>query len=229
MDRIVIVGTSSTAKNVHNFIKEYSLYEVLGFAVNQRYKTKKSFCGLPVYTIETLDSVIDKQKDFLFVAIQWNNLNADRRSVYEQLKAKGYKFANLISPNAIIHGEIKGDNCWIADYVVIDFSSSVYNNVFLKIGASILDNVTIYDHCFVGAKSLIAGGCKIGEQSFVGLSATIFDDVTIGKKCIIGASTSVKRNMNDYSLIKTDINNNIVKVYSKDTIEGKLQFQKNVR
>lgn len=229
MRRIVIVGVSSTANMVYNFITRYTLYDVVGFAVNESYKDVDVFCGLPVFSLETLESIINKETDYLFVAIQWNNLNADRRRVFEGLKQYGYKFANLISPNAIVNGQIKGENCWVCDQVVIDSGAILRDNTFVKTGAYIADNVHVGPHCFIGARSLIAGGVKVGEQTFVGLSATIFDDVVIGDKCIVGATTAVKRNLDNYSVIKTSIANYEIRNYTEEVIESKLQFKKNVR
>ena len=111
----------------------------------------------------------------IFVAIQWNRCNSDRKSVYLRLKKEGFRFANLISPNAIVNGLILGDNCWITDMVVVDFGSIINNNVFVKVMAYVGPNTHICDHCFIGAKSTIGGSTTIGEQSFVGINSTIFN------------------------------------------------------
>ncbi len=229
MDRVVIIGTSSTAKNVYNFIQKYNLFEVVGFAVNNHYKECDTFCNRPVYAIEDIDGVIDKSSDYLFVAIQWNNLNADRRRVFESLSEQGYKFANLISPTAIVNGTINGENCWICDQVIVDFGTIIDDNVFVKTGAYVADNVFVDSHCFIGAKSLIAGGVRIGKQTFVGLSATVFDDVHIGDKCLIGAVSVVKRHVEDYTVVKVKTTDMCVKQYDPDLIESKLQYKKNIR
>ncbi len=229
MDRIVIIGTSVAASNVCKFIEKYKLYDVLGFAVNREFKTEDTYLGKPVYEIESLNQIIDKAKDYIFVAIQWNRLNADRRKVYEQLKFEGYRFANLVSPMASINGTLNGDNCWITDFVCIDTDAVIGNNVFVKVGAWVGDHALVGDHCFIGAKSTVGGGVKIGEQSFIGLGAIVFDDTTVGKKCIVGAATALKRNLPDCCVYKTVSNNFIVKEYPESEIEGKLLFRKNVR
>ena len=229
MKNLIIIGLSSTAKTIFAFISKYKLFNVIGFAVNERYKNCDEFCDKPVYSIEDLESIINKENDFLFIAIQWNNLNADRKSVFIDLKTKGYKFANLISPNSIINGIVAGENCWIADNSIVDFNSIVQNNVFVKVGAMIGPNCVIENHSFIGAKSTIGGGSIIKEQSFIGLGAIIFDEVIIGKKCIVGAASILKRNLNDFSLYKTLSDNCITKEYDEKIIETKLQFKMNKR
>lgn len=229
MENLIIIGTSTTAKTIFQFVQRYLLYNVLGFAVNENYRTIESFCGLPVYAIENLEKVIDKNKDKLFVAILWNHLNADRKNVYVSLKEKGFLFANLLSPKASINGKIIGDNCWVGDFVTIDFDTVIHSNVQIKTGAHVGHESIIHNHCFIGARSVIGGKVIIGSQSFVGLAATIFEQVQVGEKCIVGAATALKRNLNDFSVHKTANDNYITKQYSSDEIEEKLVASKNIR
>lgn len=229
LENIIIIGTSTAANNIYNFIEKYRLYNVLGFAVNEEYITSNTFLGKPVFCIEKLDDTIDKENVSVFVAMQWNKLNSERRKVYEELKSKGYRFANLISPLASINGAIAGDNCWISDFACIDTDSVIGNNVFIKIGALVANQTEISDHCFIGARAVVAGGCKVGEQSFIGLGAIILDDTTIGKKCIVGAGTTVKRNLPDCSVCKLAAESCITRQYPDEIIESKLMFSKNIR
>lgn len=229
MKRLIIIGTSTTAATILQFVQHYKLFNVIGFAVNKSYLTADEYCGLPVYPIEELDTIINKENDRIFVAMQWNKLNAERRSVYERLKCEGWHFANLVSPHAVVNGLLVGDNCWIADNAIIDFGATIGNDVFVKIAAFVADNTTVHDHCFIGAKSTIGGGCTIGEQTFVGLNSTIFDCTTIGRKCLVGACSIVKRNLPDFTRCKTSSDTCEIKQFGEDEIESKLMFKKNVR
>lgn len=229
MRNLVIFGTSTTAESIYEFVVYHKLFNVVGFTVDN--KEINEFKGLPVYNLSELEvkSTFNKNEDFLFVAIQWNYLNKVRRNVYKRLKSEGYKLANIISPNTLIYGEIKGDNCWISDFVIIEHSSKIGSNIYIKTKAYVAHGCIIENHCFIGANSFIAGLVKIGEQSFVGISSNIFDDLVIGKKCLVGACTIVKRNMPDFSSIKTNSENYIVKNYTEDEIESKLVSSKNIR
>lgn len=232
ISNLMIFGTSTTAESIFRTVTYHKLYNVIGFVVDKNQREKEKFCNLPVYNLEDIGSKLvpfDKNSDFLFVAIQWNYLNKIRRNVYERLKKEGFKFANIVSPNALIYGTLTGDNCWISDFVVIDTDSKIGNNVFIKTKAYIAHYTTIYDHCFIGSNSFIAGSTEIGEQTYVGISSNIFDGVRIGKKCLIGACTIVKRNLPDFSIIKTEnILQTIIQSDSNE-IENKLIVAKNVR
>ena len=229
MEKLIIVGLGPTARHVFSFVQYHQLYNLIGFAVNSSYKTDNMFCGLPVYTLENLKEEVQEDDYVVFVALMWNHLNRDRKKLYEYCKTKGYRMTNLISPLAVIRGEIQGDNCWIHDFVVIQNNTIIGSDVLLMAYAFIGGDSIVNSHCFFAARSLLAGGCTIGEQSFVGLSATVFDDTVVGKKCIIGACSAVKRNLPDYSRCIISSETIVVKQYSEDEIERKLVFSLNKR
>lgn len=220
--KLMLVGISTTAQTIYEFISDYKIFDVIGFAVDTEFMIQDTFCGLPVFDIEQLPKSFDKRRDYLFVCIQWNRLNADRRDVYLRLKQQGFRFANIISPHAIIHGTIEGDNCWISDNVVIEPNAIIHNNVFVKTGAIVCHDTTIYDHAFIGARSLLSGKVSVGEQSYVGVCATIFDCTRIGSKCLIGAGTVIKRNVPDFTIIKLPNDTTIIQTYEESNIENKL-------
>ena len=157
MKRLVIIGTSETAERILVFCNIYKLYDVVGFAIDAKYKEFDTFHGLPVWEMEALDKHIDKKKDLLYVALFWNHLNGDRRRLYERLKEQGYHFANIISPKASVRGNI-GENCWVMDYAVVQEGAEVDDNVIIADMAVVGNLDSIGAHCFIGARSMIMGG-----------------------------------------------------------------------
>lgn len=230
MKKIILIGTADTARDAYCFINDYKLFEVIGFAVDERYRTCNEFCGLPVYDTAKLTEKIDKNKVGLFAPIMWNHLNRQRRDVYERLSSEGFQFVNLISPTAVIHsGTVIGNNCWISDGVIIGSNARIGNNVFIMAKGWVAHYSIIENHCFLAGASMIAGKTIVGEQSFIGINAMIFDGVTIGRKCLVGACCHVKRSLPDYSLVKTSSDSMQTVQYDADSIEEKLVAAKNIR
>lgn len=228
MKKLVIVGLGPNARHVYSFVQYHKLFEVVGFAVNSQYKDRDSFFDLPVYALEEIEEHVDMKETGFFAALLWNRLNADRKLLYNTLKEKGCRLANIISPTAAIRGRLTGDNCWIHDYVVIQNNTTIGNNVAIMAQSLVGANTTVGDHCFFGARSIIGGGSKIGDQTFVGMNCTVFDGTTVGKKCILGACTVIKRNVPDYTLCKTNVDYQM-RQYGEDEIENKLLASKIVR
>lgn len=217
---LCIIGIGETAERVYNFCKRYNLYNIVGFAVDKCFIQEKTFSGLPIFPLENLEQYIDKSNCLLFVALFWNNLNGDRRRLYERMKKHNWQFATIVSPHASIRGNI-GENCWVMDYVVTQENSFVGDNVFIADFVFVGHSAIIESHCFLGARSTIMGSAVIGEQSFIGISATVFDVVSIGKKCLVGACSIQKYNMPDCSVCKISTTNNIIKQYQENEIESK--------
>jgi sugar O-acyltransferase (sialic acid O-acetyltransferase NeuD family) len=230
MKKLAIIGASTNARVIYKFITHYNFFDVTCFAVDKEYKSGDHFLGLPLILIEELPNFINKDQDLVFIGVQWNRLNSDRRYLYEKIKAQGYNFARILSPTAIIHEDVMlGDNIWIADNVVVETNCNIGSNSFIKTSAIVAESTIIKDHCFIGANSTIGGGCIINEQCFVGLAATVFEQVNIGRKCLIGARTIIKRNLPDYTLVKTNTNNQVIKYYDSISIEEQLIAKSNVR
>lgn len=229
MEKLVIVGMGANSRLALSFVQSHQLFDIIGFAVNEKYKDRDEFEGYPVYSLENLPEELGFTDFSVFVSLLWNHLNRDRRIVYEFCKSKGYRMANLVSPLSVVRSPIVGDNCWIHDHVVIQNNTKIGSDVAIMQGTLIGADAIVEDHCFFGAHAILAGGCTLGEQSFVGIRATVFDDTHIGKKCIIGACTAVKRNMPDFSKYVTTSDNIVIKEYSENEIENKLVFSVNVR
>lgn len=226
---LIIVGTSTTAEHVLEFVRHHDLFDVVGFAVSEQYRTVDEFQGLPVYSLERLREDCPVSELCVFVAMMWNRLNADRRKVFNYCREQGLEMVNLISPLAVVRGRLEGSNIWVHDFVVIQNDASIGSDTFIMAYGLVGASARVGKHCFLAARSLVAGGSSIGEQSFVGLSATVFDDTQVGQKCIVGACTAVKRNLPDFSKCITSADNVVVKQYAEEEVESKLQFRLNKR
>lgn len=227
--KLIIVGIGATAVRVYNIVKMYDLYDVIGFAIDSEYIKEKTFMDLPIHDLHDIKRISETNDALVFVAIFWNNLNKDRRTVYERLKNQGIKFANIISPTAIIRGRINGGNCWINDYVVVQSNVDIAEDIFIMDTALIGNETKIGAHTFIAPSGKVGGGAELGEQCFVGINAVVFDDTKIGNRCIIGACTAIKRNLPDNTVCKVAVANTVTKEYSPEVIESKLRTNHNVR
>lgn len=234
MKNLVIVGISDTADRIARFVERYSLYNIIGCTVNKEYVPEGGMAEVggqnrKVFPLEELDKFIDKENDLLFVAVLWNRLNADRRYLYEKVKLMGYHFANIISPNAQVRGELLGDNCWICDGVIVQEHVKFGNDIFVMDNAMVGHWTMVSDHVFIAIRATVCGAVDIGEQCYIGANATVFDEVHIGKKCLIGGATVVKRSEPDFSVVKIPSDTMIIKQYPEDVIESKWMAHHNVR
>lgn len=227
MEDIYLVGASTTAIRVVELIKYHKLYNIKGFIVDDNYKNTDEYYGLPLLSLSEFKQIENYIKIPIFICIGWNRLNLDRKNVFESFKE--FNLINIISPTAIIRGEVLGRNIYIGDNCIIDIKTKIFDNVFLDHNVFLGYNVTIRKHAFLGVRTVFGGSVVVGEQCFVGMGALIFDKTIVGNRCIISGGEIIKRNTVDNCTIRSKDGKQITKVYSEDEIINKLIAVKNVR
>jgi len=123
-----------------------------------------------------------------------------RQRVYEQWTAKGYAFATLAHPSAVIAPEAHieagaqvmalaavqpgarlGSNCLINTKASIDHDTAIGAHSHVAPGATVCGGVTIGAGCHIGAGATVVQGIAIGQGSVVGAGATVVKDVAAGQ------------------------------------------------
>lgn len=201
MEKLLIIGAGYLAEEVVSFIQRYDLFEIIGFAVDTNY-IKEEHMGYPVYNLKNIENGIDKNEAKIFIAISWYQyLNKYKREKYDELKAKGFHFANLISPSATVLSQDIGEGNWIDDQVYIAYGSSIGSNNTFRPCSYVAHHSSIGNHNVLSIKSTICGSVTMGDCSFIGASALVFNKVRIGNKCIVGGGAIAKRDLLDYSMV----------------------------
>lgn len=227
MKDIYLVGASTTAIRVIELIRHHNLFRIKGLIVDDEYKQDETFYELPLLGVSEFKKKANCFDVALFICIGWNRLNSDRKKVFNTFKE--FNLVNIISPTAIIRGDILGRNVYVGDNCIVEAKSKIFDNVYIDHCAFIGYNVAILNNVFLALRSTLAGSVKIGEQSFIGMGALIFDKTIVGNKCIISGGEIVKRNIADNSIVRSKNGEQIIKSYTEEEIIYKLIASKNVR
>lgn len=216
-EKLIIVGTGSATGEVVDFIEMYDLFDIVGYAADEAYIKEDTLNGCPVYPLERLDRYMEDGTK-LFIAISWyQRLNSLKRKKYEELKARGFTFANLISPTATVNTVEMGEGNWIGDGCYLAYNTRIGNNNTFRPLACLCHGSEVGNHSIIGVRSNIAGHTTIGNQVYVGIGATVFNKLIVGDKCVIGGAAVVKRNLPAYSLVIAA--DSIVKQKDSESIE----------
>ncbi|WP_448217418.1 acetyltransferase [Endozoicomonas sp. 2B-B] len=191
MKNLVIFGNGEQAELAWFFFSKDSEYNVVAFVVDKDFKESDTFCDLPLITTDNLTRDYPPEKNSVFVAIGYNQVNKLRESKYLQMKEKGYNLASYVSSKATIWSESIGENCFILEDNTIQPFVTIGDNVTLWSGNHIGHHSIIEDHCFITSHVVISGGVTIGHHSFIGVNATLRDHIKVGSANVIGASASI--------------------------------------
>jgi sugar O-acyltransferase (sialic acid O-acetyltransferase NeuD family) len=191
---LIIIGLSNNSKLAAYYFETDTLYNVIGFAVNSKYKNVDFFKGLPVFELESLEVNFPPSQVDVFVAIGYKEMNTIRENLYKEIKRKGYFLPNYISSKCtFLTQEQIGDNNFILeDNTIQPFVKIGSNNVFWS-GNHIGHDVEIGNHNFITSHVVISGFTKIKDNCFLGVNATLRDDIEIANKTLIAAGAIIMK------------------------------------
>jgi len=195
MAKVIVFGIRDFASLAHYYLRNDSLHEVIAFSVNEKYLPEEGrFEGLPTVAFENVDRIYPPEAYSFFVPMSHRKMNLDRKSIYDQVKAKGYGFISYISSKAtVFHENSIGENCFILEDNTIQPFAAIGNNVVMWSGNHIGHHSLIGDHVFFTSHVVLSGNCVVEPFCFFGVNAAIRDRLRIAEGSFIAMSTSVTK------------------------------------
>lgn len=127
-----------------------------------------------------------------------------RRQVFETFSGRGYRFAAVVHPAAIVAADVTLDEgAQIMAGAIIQSGTAVGRDVIVNTGARIDHDCRIGDHVHVAPGATLSGGVVVGAGTHVGVAAAVIQSVTLGRNCLIGAGTVVTRDVADDTRLVT--------------------------
>ncbi len=193
---LIIVGTGEFATIASQYFEEENKYNIIGFAVEKRYKNKESFMGKKVYDLEEIAVYFDPQNIVVFVAIVYQELNRARTRIYQMLKEMGYGFATYISPYSFVGKEVHvGENSFVFENNTLQYNVTIGNNVVIWSGNHIGHSSKIKDNCYIASHVCISGHTVIGKNSFLGVNSSVANDVTLPDDTVVAMGAAVNKSI----------------------------------
>lgn len=115
----------------------------------------------------------------LALAIGYRDLDA-RWTVFQRVKARGYRLPPLVHPRAYVHDPGRLDEgCFVMAGAVVDLAASLGALVVAWPGVVVNHDSVVGENCFLSPNATVCGCVTIGRQVFVGAGATIVDHVEV--------------------------------------------------
>lgn len=201
--KLVIVGDGEFAEIAYEYFTHDSSYDVAAFAVERDYLKKNELFGLPVVAFEDLAAQYPPDRYDAFVAVTYTQLNRVRARLFRAAKANGYRLASYVSSHAFVWRNVEvGENCFIFEANVVQYSARIGDNVVLWSGNHIGHRAEIGDHCFFSSHVVVSGYCKVGQSCFMGVNSTLGDFVKVGRDTIVGAGAVVLKDVGERQVMR---------------------------
>ncbi|HEX2833289.1 MAG TPA: acetyltransferase [Thermoanaerobaculia bacterium] len=203
MKKLVIVGDGEFAEIACEYFTHDSDRQVAGFAVERAYRKKDELLGLPVVALEEVEQTFAPDAHDAFVAVAYGQLNRLRMRLCAEMKARTYALATYVSSHAFVWRDVQiGENCFIFEANVLQYSVRIGNNVVLWSGNHIGHQSVIEDNVFVASHAVISGYCTIGANSFIGVNASFRDHITVGRDAVVGAGAVVVKDVAERQVVR---------------------------
>ena len=145
-------------------------------------------------------------------------INDKIRQKFEQLKARGFHFANLISPLASVNCTSIGEGNWIQDFVSVGFDTQIGDNNTICVQSQVGHHTIMGSHNVLAGRASIAGRSVMGNQNFLGFCSVVFNELTIGNKNLIGGGAIVRNSLPDFTITTAP------ESHTKQATEKSLEF-----
>ncbi|MGG4451666.1 acetyltransferase [Brevibacillus porteri] len=118
--------------------------------------------------------------------------NSIRKKLFCLYKERGYCFAKVIHPTAIVSPRaVIDEGAQIMAGAVMQANVHICSNVIVNTRVSIDHDCKINDHVHIAPGATLSGGVQIEESAFVGAGAVVIQGIRIGTGSIVGAGAVV--------------------------------------
>jgi UDP-perosamine 4-acetyltransferase len=123
---------------------------------------------------------------------------AARRAIYERFMSRGYRFAAVVDPLALIAGPVEiGDGAQILAGAVLQPGARIGANAIVNTRAAIDHDCVIGAHAHIAPGATLSGNVRVGEGTHIGTGASVIQNVHVGAGSVIGAGAAVIANVAD--------------------------------
>lgn len=136
-------------------------------------------------------------KMLLVFGIGYSNM-AGRRTAFDNAKARGYEFLNLVHPRASVEPSARlGEGVVVLAGAIVDQYVTIGAASYLHIGSKFGEGCVIGANNYFSAGATFGGSVQVGDNNFFGINATIVNDIKIGSDNFVNADSLVYRDVAD--------------------------------
>ena len=195
MKPLVIFGTGDIARLADWYFTRDAKREVVGFTVDQQFRTGDTYLGRPLVDFEDVEARFPASAYDAFVALSYRDMNRLRAAKCSAMRGRGYSLATYVSSRCTwLADEPPGDNCFILEDNTVQPFVTIGRNVTLWSGNHIGHDSVVEDDCFISSHVVVSGHVRVGPGCFLGVNATLRNGITLARETLVGAGAVIMKN-----------------------------------
>ena len=188
---VFIVGGGGHTKVLINVLRLRSM-KILGITETDSTRIGTDVLGISVLGNDDVLSGYAPESLLLVNGVGSIHLPKARMAVFEKFKEKGFTFATVIHPAAVVAADVVlGEGAQIMAGAVIQPGSRIGMNTIVNTNVSVDHDCLIGNHVHLSPGVTLSGGVHIGDVVHLGTGATVIQGVTIGRNSLVGAGSVV--------------------------------------
>lgn len=187
--KLALIGGGGLAKEVAE-VAGLLGHDVAGFYADTAAEASWPYLGPLDRAHEALDSF---QFAFCIGAVNAAGLRL-RRTILSNLKAQGLRFAELISPHAVVSAGVRlGEGVYVAHGVVLSVDAQVGDFCLINTSAVVGHDAKLADNVILAPLAFLGGHAEIGPDVLVGPHASVLENRKVAERSVVGTGAVVHR------------------------------------
>ena len=202
MKKLAIIGNGTYANMMKIYIDMTSFGKVLSYVADKEFIYESELDGIEVISFEELFERFSEKEITLIMGIGYTQMGNVRKKIFEQCKARGYKFENYIHPTAIIAPDARiGEGNNILEAAIIEAGVTIGNANLFYGGVIIGHDSSIGDYNTFSVKAVTAGFVTVKNNCFFGVASALKNDIIIHDYVLVGAMACGYKDMEEHSVV----------------------------
>ncbi len=194
---VIVIGSGGHAKVVVDAL----LHEgrnIFGITDSDPTRIGDKLLGVPIIGDDTILDTYKSSDIELALGIGTVQAKSPRQKIFANLKGRGFGFATVVHPSAIIGHEVKiGEGAQILSGAIIHPGATIGAGAIVNFGARIDHDCIVGEFAHIAPGVTLSGNTKIGEGVHIGTGASVIQGISIGTHALVAAGATVVRDVND--------------------------------
>lgn len=192
---VLILGAGGHARVLLEALRSSSR-QVAGIVDADEARIGETVMGVPV--IGTDEKVFDFRTDEIELVNGIGSVasTAKRVELFEVFKARGYRFATVVHPSAVIASDVElAEGAQIMAGAVIQVGAHIGMNSIVNTRAAVDHDCRIGAGVHIAPGVTLSGDVRVDDDVHIGTGATVIQGVHISENSVIGAGSVVLRDV----------------------------------